>query len=482
MSVDTATPAGSAGSVGGDRYRLVECVAGDPDGPAVAWRAWDNLLARPVTLTVVRPGGESAAGFLAHAHAVSTVVHPALARVYDAVDDGSRAYVVSEWVTGTPLTALLQEGALDAETAAGMLGRVASGVAAAHAAGVAFGGVHPDHVVVTPGGTVTLAQVVGDGRAEPADDVRGLGALLYAALTARWPLAPTGGAAALRPASANGVHLLTPRQVRAGVPEDLSTLAMRALDPGAPHGVRSAAGMAAVLADRAAPAEDMFPFDSQDRPARQRPRWLSVAIPVAAAFAALALVGWLVGSALGRVPGSRRASPPPAAAAGPTSAGPRGSTSAPPPATRPVGIVSATLYDPSPNSDGTEARKITESYDNNPTTAWPTDQYKRNATFGNLKKGLGIAYYFGRPVSLRRVEILTDKPGCDLEILAGDRPNSPDPASYRVVATVSNLGTSQTVTLPPGPSAQYYIVWVTKLVPTGGDTYDASLSEVRFYQ
>ena len=79
MSVDT-TPAGSAGSVG-DRYRLLECVAGDPTGPAVAWRAWDNLLNRPVTLTVVRPGGPAAGGFLAHAHAVSTIAHPALARV-----------------------------------------------------------------------------------------------------------------------------------------------------------------------------------------------------------------------------------------------------------------------------------------------------------------------------------------------------------------------------------------------------------------
>src|SRR6266566_3896887 len=145
------------------------------------------LLARAVTLTVVRPGGPPAGGFLRHAHAVSTTVHPALARVYDAVDDGRHAYVVSEWVTGTPLTALLREGPLDPDTAAGTIGRVADGLAAAHAAGVAFGGVHPDHVVVTPGGTVTLAQVVGDGRAEPADDVRGLGALLYAALTARWP-------------------------------------------------------------------------------------------------------------------------------------------------------------------------------------------------------------------------------------------------------------------------------------------------------
>ena len=63
-----AEPAGSVG----DRYRLLECVAGDPAGSAAAWRAWDMLLARAVTLTVVRPGGPPAGGFLRHAHAVST--------------------------------------------------------------------------------------------------------------------------------------------------------------------------------------------------------------------------------------------------------------------------------------------------------------------------------------------------------------------------------------------------------------------------
>jgi eukaryotic-like serine/threonine-protein kinase len=484
LSVDTATPTGSAGSVGGDRYRLLECVAGDPDGPAVAWRAWDNLLARPVTLTVVRPGGPSAAGFLAHAHAVSTIVHPALARVYDAVDDGPRAYVVSEWVTGTPLTALLQESALDAETAAGTVGRVAEGVAAAHAAGVAFGGVHPDHVVVTPGGTVTLAQVVGDGRAAPADDIRGLGALLYAALTAHWPLAPTGGAAALRPASANGGHLLTPRQVRAGVPEDLSTLAMRALDPGSPHGVRSAAAMAAVLGDRAAPGEDMFPFDSHEhatRP-RTRPRWVAVAVPVVAAFAALALVGWLVGSALGRVPGShRRSANPPAA--GPTSGAQRTtSPSTSSAAAHQVAITSATLYDP--KGDHAEDRKIDASFDGNASTSWATDDYRRSAQFGNLKPGMGIAYDLGQPVSLRRVKIITDRPGIDVQILAGDTPAARDVSAYHVVGQQSNISSTDTITLQPQGAAQYYIVWITKLVPAASatDSYNASLSEVSFYQ
>jgi hypothetical protein len=481
VSVDAATPTGSAGSVG-ERYRLLECVAGDPDGPAVAWRAWDTLLARAVTLTVVRPGGQSAAGFLGHAHAVSTIVHPALARVYDAVDDDSRAYVVSEWVSGTPLTALLREGALDPDTAAATVARVADGVAAAHAAGVAFGGVHPDHVVVTPGGTVTLAQVVGDGRAAATDDIRGLGALLYAALTAHWPLAATGGAAALRSASANGGHLLTPRQVRAGVPEDLSTLAMRALDPGAPHGVRSAAALTTVLADRATPGEEMFPYEPDERdPRRRRRRWVALIAPIVAAFAVLAVVGWLVGSALGRVPGDKKGTP---IATGPSASSSNPTSSAPPrtqTALQAVTVQGATLYDPSPAGDGLEAKKVAQSYDGDPATAWPTDRYKRSATFGNLKKGLGIAYNLGSPAALRQLQISTDTPGIDVQILAGDTANATDPANYRVVGQATGLGANQTIQLQPGAPAQFYIVWITKLAPAEGE-FQASLSEVRFFK
>jgi hypothetical protein len=468
VSVDTR-PAGSAGTVG-DRYRLLECVAGDPDGPAVAWRAWDDVLNRPVTLTVVRPGGAPAGGFLAHAHAVSGVTHPSLARVWDAVDEGDRAYVVSEWVTGTPFTALLRDGALDADSAAGTVARVADGVAAAHRAGVAFGGVHPDHVVVTGNGEVKLAQVVGDGRAAAADDVRGLGALLYGALTAHWPLAPTGGAATLRPATTSSGHLLSPRQVRAGVPEDLSSLAVRALDQTSPNGMRSAAAMAGVLADRSAASDDVFSLGSGPE-RRRRPRWLGLALPVSAGLVVLALLGWLVGSALGGLPGNGDNST--AAAGEPTA------TTAPATvALAPVKPVAATLYDP--DGDGAEARGIADATDGNATTSWRTDRYKRTSAFGGLKPGIGIAYDFGQTTAVRQVTVTTDRPGIQVQIRAGTSADATDPSSYPVVGPTQTMKDAGTFTIRPGTSARYYIVWLTQLASDGDGQFRGSLSEVTF--
>jgi hypothetical protein len=467
VSVDT-TPAGSTGSVG-DRYRLLECVAGDPEGPAVAWRAWDDLLNRPVTLTVVRPGGEAAAGFLSHAHAVSAVAHPSLARVWDAVDEGDRAYVVSEWVTGTPFTALLRDGALDADSAAGTVARVSDGVAAAHAAGVAFGGVHPDHVVVTGNGEVKLAQVVGDGRARAADDVRGLGALLYGALTAHWPLAPTGGAATLRPATTSSGHLLSPRQVRAGVPEDLSSLAVRALDQTSPQGVRSAAAMASALAARSGPADDEFGLADDTRD-RRRPRWLGLLVPVGAGLVVLALLGWVVGTALGGLPGAGDRQT--AAASAPTTSAPTT------PALQNVPPPQGALYDPKGNQDETDG--LSDATDGDPATAWRTDRYRRTALFGGLKPGIGIIYDFGTRTALKQVTVATDLPGVQVEIRAGDAADEPDPQAYRVVGQPKTMRASDTFAIADGTSARYYVVWITKLIPSDDGRYWGSLSEITF--
>jgi hypothetical protein len=472
VSVDSrqAGSGASAGSVG-DRYRLLECVAGDPEGPAVAWRAWDDVLNRAVTLTVVRPGGPAADGFLSHAHAVSGVTHPSLARVWDAVDEGDRAYVVSEWVTGTPFTALLRDGALDADSAAGTVARVADGVAAAHGAGVAFGGVHPDHVVVTGTGEVKLAQVVGDGRAAAADDVRGLGALLYGALTAHWPLAPTGGAAALRPATTSSGHLLSPRQVRAGVPEDLSTLAVRALDQSAPDGVRSAATIAAVLSDRAAPAEDVFALAGGDRD-KHRPRWLTLALPVGAGLVVLALLGWLVGTALGGLPGLDNDNGSSADAAPPASTSPSATPLVP------VKPTADALYDP--DGDGQEARGVDNATDGDPATVWKTARYNHSSAFGGLKPGIGIAYDFGKPTALRQVAVSTDLPGVQVQIRAGNTADASDAEDYAVVGPTHTLKSTDRFAIKSGTSARYYIVWLTQLAPDGTGKFAASLSEVSF--
>jgi hypothetical protein len=333
--------------------------------------------------------------------------------------------------------------------------------------------VHPDHVVVTATGEVKLAQVVGDGRAAATDDVRGLGALLYGALTAHWPLAPTGGAAALRPATTSSGHLLSPRQVRAGVPEDLSSLAVRALDQSSPNGVRSAAAMASVLGDRAAtaPPDDVFGLD-QDGRGRQRPRWLTLTLPVGAGLVLLALIGWLVGTALGGLPSLGNDNDNTASAGTPTSG------AATPPPLVAVQATDSRLYDP--RGDGQEAGGIANATDGNPDTSWRTAHYRRSAQFGGLKPGIGIEYDFGKATALRQIAVTTSQPGIQVQIRAGDDPDASDPDAYQVVSPTRTMSSADTFSIKSGTSARYYVVWLTQLVQDGPDQFQGSIAEVAF--
>lgn len=521
MSADTASPSRGGVGVIGDRYRLVERITND--NTMTLWLAHDQLLARPVSLTVHNPGGDAATEFLGRAHRLSTVSHPALARVYDAVDEGYRAYVVSEWVDGTSLTDMLVEGPLDPNEAASMVGRLAEAVSQAHTAGNALGGLHPDFVRMTRRGVV-FSRIAGND-AVTSDDIRGLGGLLYAALTAQWPLsyAGTGPQTKLRPATAVAGRLSAPRQVRGGVPHDLSTLSMRALQPEDPRGIRSAEAIATVLNDRARPAaayDEPLPYVPNEAPPpanygyaphqppagggyqyppepprrhsqyeqpyehyeqpyvdeRRRSRVASISV-VVAAVAALAIVGWVIGMVLGKVPDgdSGRAEAPLDLSNAPTSQSSQSSQG------QPVGDVirpaSATLFDP--QGDGQDnPSDVPQAIDGNPGTAWQTVHYKRSATFGNLKTGMGILVDMGKPVSVSQVRIHTTKPGMNLEVRAGDAPGGSLQA-YQVVGKANNVKSQDQVSVTNGGEHQYWLIWVTKLVPSDGD-FQGSLDEVVF--
>ena len=89
----------TAGEILAERYELVEHINNDSAGRQV-WRGVDVVLRRPVAVVLRYPGGDSATEMLQAAVAASRVVHPNLVGVYDAIDEGDRAYVVREWVDG----------------------------------------------------------------------------------------------------------------------------------------------------------------------------------------------------------------------------------------------------------------------------------------------------------------------------------------------------------------------------------------------
>src|SRR5688572_11856178 len=222
--------AAAAGEVLVDRYRLEEHIDTDTAGRQI-WRGVDTVLRRPVALVIRQPGGEPASGMLTAAVAASRIVHPHLVSVYDAIDEGHRAYLVREWVPGTALRDILARHPLDADRATLVTHAVSEAVAALHTSGIVHGNIHPGTIIIADDGRVILLDAHADAPTDPEYDVRAVGAVLYACLTGHWPYAEAGRSNlpdAPRDGHGRPAH---PASVHSSVPRHLDQIATELLDP-----------------------------------------------------------------------------------------------------------------------------------------------------------------------------------------------------------------------------------------------------------
>jgi eukaryotic-like serine/threonine-protein kinase len=230
-------PAGAGGPVVvAGRYRL-ERRLGVWAG-SVIWGAVDEALGRPVTIWAFPPGFGRASAVVAAARAACQLEDPRLARVFDADDHGGRLYVVTEREQGGHLGELVTAGPVEPDRAAAMVAGAAAALARAHASGLAHLCLRPPSLWCNSWGEITVsglgiaAAAAGAQATDPAlADTRGLGQLLYAALTGYWPGTEktTLPAAPLR-----GPQVAPPGQVRAGIPSQIDAVACQALsgEPG----------------------------------------------------------------------------------------------------------------------------------------------------------------------------------------------------------------------------------------------------------
>jgi hypothetical protein len=487
------------------------------------WQGEDQVLARPVAIRLIIDDGlpsslEAIDQLLAAARRSGQLVHNCAASTYDATTtdaDGMHlAYVVSEWVLGISLLDLLRDGPLLPERAAVIQLSVAKVIAAAHAVGVTHGDLHPGDVVITSHGLVKVLDLemraaLGERTAAEREtrDVIGLGALLYASLTARWPWGDGRGLPAAE-LDSNGA-CRSPRQLRAGVPRELDTLAMAALGtaadrrvgstfPGearakAPERVRPTAAemvdelqtIAAMMPTGSQPALDDDPESytqagqtakaaraerlARDNEARRRTirrRVLPVALLVI-----LALAAWLIGVAVGKLPGHSTGAPTPGSSA---SATPTGSV---------LHLASVVDFDPSPGDGAEDPGGVVGAYDNNIGTSWSTEVYYGSQWGGTGKSGVGLKVDLGKPVAVSQVRLLFQQKGVHVEL----RYSTVDGTSldaYTVAATSGpNPDLGQTLS-PRAGAYRYWLIWLTELPRQStekGPVYSASLAEMRFY-
>ncbi len=188
---------GSTGLLLAGRYRLEE--RRDRDGDSSLWDAHDTQLERAVIVRVV--SGRAVPASLEGARLAASHPAPGLTRVLDtgsarATDGTMLAWIVEEHPAGERLDDLVRAAPLDTARARSVVGQVSLVLADAARGGLHHRRLTPSSVYVSGrqvvvSGLVVAAAAAGappaDAASALAEDGRALVALLYTALTGRWP-------------------------------------------------------------------------------------------------------------------------------------------------------------------------------------------------------------------------------------------------------------------------------------------------------
>ncbi|HEV2536281.1 MAG TPA: protein kinase family protein [Streptosporangiaceae bacterium] len=513
------------------RYRLVDQV--NEGAGWTYWKATDEALARSVSVLTFANGFPRIAATVTAARAVSRLGDPRFAQVFDVEDGEELAYVVLEWVASASLFDMLSEGPLDPPRAAALAVEAARAMMAAHAIGLAHLRLDPACLHWTAAGGVKIAGLgidaalagpaltapAGDAENPQLTDTRDLARLLYAALTGYWPaLTGSAGASApglLPPAPENGGVLCTPRQVSADIPAGVDDVTCRTLFQRASrHGpaLSTATEFADALAEAAPPLPLLFgpappasqtstqgysygqdnstnQFPPPEGGPRHRPAGRSsggghkppgghstaaravISVVIVLVLVAVGVAAWSLSRSLhhsaAATPSQARSSSPSTAAA----------------TAVPLKPVSASVYNPAPNTSGDDdPGDASAAIDGDTGTAWHTSYYYSHL-FGGLKPGAGLLLDMGRSVRLSQLTIQFGTTCCThVQIELGNTGTVSQAAlgTFTPVQSSASAANSTTFNVTSKATGRYVLIWITDLPPLAGQQgrYEALISNV----
>jgi hypothetical protein len=505
-----------------ERYRLQELLRSSDT--TQIWLAVDEKLSRMVAVYLSASHGTDATGLLRAARAAATVPDTRFLQVLDAIDDGSNAYVVTEWVAdATTLSALLSAGPLPPDDAVRLVTDVSDALATAHDLGQFHIRLDPLTVLVTPSRQVKIqglrveAALAGlddtDRATSEAADVQALGALLYAALTATWPF---GNGCGLPPAPLDGGIPRPPDEVTSRIPADVADLCLQLLAPGqltgppvsscrVAHEQLSQLGHSARLAHvtehapAAPPApptqhrttttmlrstaaarhtaqQPIVPSDYRNRRGRS-----SLLLPGVLALLLIGTLALLGGRALGILGSDDDRDSRSVSSQAPTDGSPG----------EELPLVAASLWDA---SEGTEHA---DDVDNTLTGAdggWQTSCYVNGPDI-QTKPGTGIIYDLGSVQTVRSSTVTIGAPGAVLEMWASPESMTTLPAvvprsappGFLALATVEADSTIVDLVAEEPVRTRFVLVWFTALPERPVDSahphpYYDSIVQVRVFR
>jgi putative peptidoglycan lipid II flippase len=472
-------------TIAGGRYRLLVFHGGPPH--LQFWHALDTALDRQVALTFVDPDAvlpdAELSEILSRTMKLSHIDTPGVARVLDVARTGSGGLVVAEWIRGGSLAEV-------AATAPSPIGgaraiqSLAAAADAAHREGVALSIDHPGRVRVSIDGDVALAFPATLPDATPEDDIRGVGAALYALLINRWPLPESGVRSGMEAAELDAAgQPIEPRAADRDIPFQISAAAARAVQENG--GIRSAPTLLNLLQQATAVADRTETITPVDEPEEARQRFradndpeiqarrrkgLVIGVSVGAVVLVVALV--VLATVLSRVFGD---------VGGPLQGDELGlndpssstSNSADGSVVKPL---RATVFSPGGEADNPDAAG--QAIDGSPSTAWSTDTYSDPVPFPNFKNGVGLLLQLPKPTALASVTLNLNSTGTSIQIRSAQTatPSTLDDTTELSPVTPMKTGSNTIDITNPTPTSTV-LVWITTLGTVDGKS-ESAISDV----
>jgi putative peptidoglycan lipid II flippase len=447
----------------------------------------DTVLDRQVALTFIDPDAvlpdDELSEILSRTMRLSSIDVPGIARVLDVARTGSGGLVVSEWIRGGSL-AEVAETSPSAIGGARAVQSLAAAAEAAHRSGVALSIDHPGRVRVSIEGDVALAFPATLPSATPEEDIRGIGAALYALLVNRWPLPESGVRSGMEPADLDPAgEPVEPRTMDRAIPFQISAAAVRAVQE---HGgIRSAPTLlnllqqATAVADRTdliSPIEEpeapRARFRTDDDPEAKARRKKGVLIGAAVAGSILVVALIVLATVLRGVFSD---------VGGPLNKDELGlnapsSSTSNSPNVNSVKPVRATVF--SPGGEADNPADAGNAIDGNPATVWKTDTYSDPVPFPNFKNGVGLILQLPQPTAIGAVTLSLNSTGTSIQIRSAQSatPATLDDTSPLTPPTPMKTG-SNTITIDNPQPVSNLVVWITTLGTVDGKS-ETAISEI----
>lgn len=470
---------------------LEEVMAHGGDTSVIHWRGFDDVLARDVSIRLIRRDDPRSSSVVAAAQASALVDDRRLLRILDVFDvpatddDPATIAIVSEWAIGVTIQEMLEARdwePLPLEQAISIVDDVTRAVAAGKASNVCHGRLRPSSVIITDAKEVRVRGLAIDaalwGQFNPsltpaAADVDALGSLLYLLLTGVWPGSGSLPTIGLPRAPRIGSHILPPSRISASVPRNVDDCVAKSVqDADRTRAVRlvtSAGDFAMVLGllrgYTTGTTEPAISVTAGTRTLGTIGRVLT-GVGGMAAIAACGVLGWAL-----IIGGTNPWSPNPNAVGDSML-----TDTAAPVVVETAGIeqvipvVSITSFDPyaddngNGKQDGRQGReneaRVSLVIDGDPLTAWTTSRY--SSADGDGKGGVGFVLDLGSARSVNSVSVDFDGSGAQTEVRVSDKVYK-NPGTWNLVASAPAGGRSIELRSPRPKVGRYVLLWFPSL-------------------